>query len=336
MKKYLSILMAALVVAGNICGCASTAGQTAGSDAQSASGSDTDLKIVTTIFPEYDWVCEVLGDRAESADVTMLLNNGVDLHSFQPTADDIMKIASCDVFIYVGGESDAWVEDALKEAVNKDMVVIDLLEVLGDKVKAEEIVEGMEHEHDHEDEDHEHEEELDEHVWLSLQNAVIFTDAIADGLAKADPDNADSYRANADAYKDKLNALDKEYSAAVDSGSVHTLLFGDRFPFRYMVDDYGLDYYAAFAGCSAETEASFETIVFLADKTDELGLGAIMTIEGADHSVAETIRDNTAGKDQQILTLDSMQSTTQKDVENGTSYLAVMTSNLEVLKEALN
>ena len=308
MKKHITMLMAALLAACNICGCSATSGQATGSNAKSASGSDADLRIVTTIFPEYDWVCEVLGDRAESAEVTMLLNKGVDLHSFQPSADDILKIASCDMFIYVGGESDAWVDDALKEAVNKDMVVIDLLEVLGEKVKAEEIVEGMEH--DHEDEDHDHEDE-------------------------EDPDNADSYRANADAYKDRLNDLDKEYAAAVDAGSVHTLLFGDRFPFRYMVDDYGLDYYAAFAGCSAETEASFETIVFLADKTDELGLGAIMTIDGTDHSVAETVRDNTAEKDQQILTMDSMQSTTQKDVENGTSYLSVMTANLEVLKEAL-
>ena len=328
MKKHITMLMAALLAACNICGCSATSGQATGSESRSASGSDADLRIVTTIFPEYDWVCEVLGDRAESAEVTMLLNKGVDLHSFQPSADDILKIASCDMFIYVGGESDAWVDDALKEAVNKDMVVIDLLEVLGEKVKAEEIVEGMEH-------DHELGEETDEHVWLSLRNAEIFTDAIADGLAEADPDNADSYRANADAYKDRLNDLDKEYAAAVDAGSVHTLLFGDRFPFRYMVDDYGLDYYAAFAGCSAETEASFETIVFLADKTDELGLGAIMTIDGTDHSVAETVRDNTAEKDQQILTMDSMQSTTQKDVENGTSYLSVMTANLEVLKEAL-
>ncbi len=343
MKKYITVLVAAVLAACNICGCASS------SDVQFTAGSDDSMKIVATIFPEYDWVCEVLGDKADGADVTLLLDNGVDLHSFQPTAEDILKIASCDMFIYVGGESDEWVEDALKEASNKDMVVINLLEVLGDNVKSEEIVEGMEHEHedgdheeedadhdhDEEDHDHEHEEEPDEHVWLSLRNAAILTDAIADGLAVIDPDNADSYRANADAYKGKLNTLDKEYSAAADAGAVHTLLFGDRFPFRYLVDDYGLDYYAAFAGCSAETEASFETVVFLAEKTDELGLGAIMTIEGTDHSIAETIRDNTSGRDQQILTLDSMQSTTKKDAENGTSYLSVMTSNLEVLKEAL-
>ena len=350
MKRFLTAILTMAMVAV----CLSSCGQAGGTDEGAGADPEGTLHIVATIFPEYDWVREVLGDKADSADVTLLLDNGVDLHSFQPTAEDILKIASCDMFIYVGGESDEWVDDALKEAVNKDMVVINLLEVLGDNVKSEEIVEGMEHEHDHEDEDHdhedgdhededhdhedgehEHEEELDEHVWLSLRNAAVLTDAIADGLAKLDPDNADSYRANADAYKGKLDALDKEYSVAVDAGSVHTLLFGDRFPFRYLVDDYGLDYYAAFAGCSAETEASFETVVFLAEKTDELGLGAIMTIEGTDHSIAETVRDNTATRDQEILTMDSLQSTTGKDAENGTSYLSVMTSNLEVLKQAL-
>ena len=338
MKRFLTAILTMAMVAV----CLSACGQAGGTDEGAGADPEGTLHIVATIFPEYDWVREVLGDRADSADVTLLLDKGVDLHSFQPTAEDILKIASCDMFIYVGGESDEWVDDALKEAVNKDMVVINLLEVLGDNVKSEEIVEGMEHEHDHEDENHDHEdgdhedeEELDEHVWLSLRNAAVFTDSIADGLAKLDPDNADSYRANADAYKGKLDALDKEYSVAVDSGSVHTLLFGDRFPFRYLVDDYGLDYYAAFAGCSAETEASFETVVFLAEKTDELGLGAIMTIEGTDHSIAETVRDNTAAKDQEILTMDSLQSTTGKDAENGTSYLSVMTTNLEVLKQAL-
>ncbi|MBP5606877.1 MAG: zinc ABC transporter substrate-binding protein, partial [Lachnospiraceae bacterium] len=217
----------------------------------------------------------------------------------------------------------------------------------GDKVKAEEIVEGMEHEHedadedhDHEegeehDHDHDHEEELDEHVWLSLNNTEAICDEIASQLVKLDPGNADLYNSNLNAYKEKLSDLDAQYKAAVDGASVKTLLFGDRFPFRYLTEDYGLSYYAAFAGCSAESEASFETIVFLADKTDELGLSAIMTIEGKDHRIAETVRDNTKNKDQQILTLDSMQATTSKDVEAGTTYYSIMSDNLEVLKEAL-
>ncbi|MBQ4463360.1 MAG: zinc ABC transporter substrate-binding protein [Eubacterium sp.] len=374
MKRILSILVAAIYMVVSLVACGST-------QAKSPDSSDNNdgkkLKIVATIFPEYDWINEVLGNRADSADVTMLLDNGVDLHSYQPSADDIMKISDCDLFIYVGGESDEWVEDALSEAVNKNMQVINLLEVLGDDVKNEEIVEGMEHDHEHEheeaeedhdheheeaeedhdheheeaeeDHDHEHEEaeedhdhdheeaeeEKDEHVWLSLNKAQTICDAIAASLGKIDADNASEYQKNADAYKSKLASLDKEYADAVAAGSKKTLLFGDRFPFRYLVDDYGLTYYAAFAGCSAETEASFETVIFLSKKVDELGLSAIMTIEGDDHRIAETIRDNTSQKDQEILTMDSMQATTSDDVKAGKTYLSIMQENLTVLKEAL-
>ena len=277
---------------------------------------------------------EILGDKADHAEVTMLLDNGVDLHSYQPTADDIIKISDCDLFIYVGGESDGWVEDALKEATNKEMQVINLLDVLGEQVKEEEVVEGMEaEEEESEDED---EPEYDEHVWLSLKNAETLCNAITDALEEIDPANKDAYATNAASYLEKLAALDGEYQTVVDNAARKTVLFGDRFPFRYLVDDYGLSYYAAFAGCSAETEASFETISFLAGKVDELGLPCVLTIEGAQHKIAETIVQNTAQKNQSILTLDSMQSTTSTDVENGTTYLSVMESNLDVLKQALN
>ena len=297
--------------------------------------SDSDkIQIVTTIFPEYDWVMNVLGDQSSNAEVTMLLDNGVDLHSFQPTAEDIMRISECDLFIYVGGESDEWVEDALAEAVNKDMVVINLLDELGNSVKEEEIVEGMQGEE--EEECGEEETEYDEHVWLSLKNAEVLVESISSALKTIDPDNASVYEANAASYIYELEALDEEYSSVVSSASCDTLLFGDRFPFRYLVDDYGLNYYAAFVGCSAETEASFETIIFLSGKVDELSLGSVLTIEGTDHSIAETIVSNTESKDQQILTMDSMQSVTASDVEAGVTYLSIMSGNLEVLKEALN
>ncbi len=385
MKRTLSIIIAAVYMIVALTACGSTQAKLDVSN-ESSSTERSSLKIVTTIFPEYDWVKEVLGDSASDADITMLLDSGVDLHSFQPTADDIMKISDCDLFIYVGGESDGWVEDALSEATNKDMQVINLLETLGDSVKAEEVVEGMEHEHDHEheheeageeehdheheheeageeehdheheeageeehdheheeageeDHDHEHEdeeeEEMDEHVWLSLKNTQTIVDSIASALGKVDSGKASMYQANAEAYKSKLSSLDKEYEAAVSGARVKTLLFGDRFPFRYLVDDYGLSYFAAFVGCSAETEASFETIIFLAKKADELGLKSIMTIEGKDHKIAETIRDNTEKKDQQILTMDSMQATTSQDVKDGKTYLSIMQDNLSVLKEAL-
>lgn len=340
MKKAIALILTAILVLSLLTGCGSAASPAADSN----NISSEKLNIVTTIFPEYDWVINILGDESSNADVTMLLDNGVDLHSYQPTVDDIVRITTCDVFIYVGGESDEWVDGALSEASNKDMIVINLLEVLGDRVKEEEVVEGMEAEHDHEEEDdgdhgeeHDHEEEpeYDEHVWLSLKNAIVLCGAISDALCQADPAHAESYQANAFAYIEKLNALDVEFQKTVSSAATTTVLFGDRFPFRYLTDDYGLSYYAAFVGCSAETEASFETIVFLANKVDELGLHTICQIESADGSIARTIRENTKTKDQEILTFDSMQSTTSRDVANGSSYLTIMEQNLEVLKTAL-
>ena len=332
MKKITALLLALFVLVGALAGCGK----------QNDTNKTDKLSIVTTIFPEYDWVREILGDKADNAEITMLMDNGVDLHSYQPTADDIVKISDCDLFIYVGGESDGWVEDALRNAANRNMKVINLLEILGDSVKTEEIVEGMQEEHEHEDahahddaEEHEHEEEADEHVWLSLKNAKMLVRVISKALQELDPDNKDIYAANADAYVKKLSALDAEYQAAVDAASNKTILFGDRFPFRYLVDDYGLRYYAAFVGCSAETEAGFETISFLAKRVDEWKLPCVLTIEGAQHKIAETIVRNTTAKNQKVLTMDSMQSTTTQDVKNGTTYLSVMEKNLSVLKEAL-
>ena len=320
MKKTISLLLITMMVICSLGACASPDG---------TSGDDK-ISIVTTIFPEYDWVMNILGNNPANAEVTLLLDNGVDLHSYQPTADDIMKIATCDMFIYVGGESDGWVEDALSEAVNKDMVVINLLEVLGDSVKEEEVVEGMQEE----DED---ETEYDEHVWLSLKNAVICTEAISHALQdKVDPENYITYAENAAEYTRKLFTLDREYEETIANASGDTLLFGDRFPFRYLTDDYDLNYYAAFAGCSAETEASFETVTFLAGKVDELNLGCILTIETSDGKIAETIRDNTSTGDQKILVLDSLQSVTMDDIINGVTYLSIMKDNLNVLSEALN
>ena len=294
------------------------------------------ISIVTTIFPEYDWVMGLLGDNPADVQVTMLLDNGVDLHSYQPTAADVIKISECDMFVYVGGESDEWVEDALKEAVNKDMIVVNLLDELGDSVKAEEVVEGMQGEEEEEEgEEGEEEEEKDEHVWLSLRNAAAICEVLEANLERIDAAHADTYKKNLESYKEKLASLDEEYKKAVGEAGKDTVLFGDRFPFRYLVDDYGLNYYAAFVGCSAETEASFETITFLANKVNELSLNSILTIEKNDQKIAKTISDNTDAKDQKILTLDSMQSTTAQDVKDGASYISIMQSNLEVLKEAL-
>ncbi|MBQ9679183.1 MAG: zinc ABC transporter substrate-binding protein [Ruminococcus sp.] len=499
MKKIIAVLLSVFMAASALTGCGT---------ADPTEKKSDQIKVVATIFPIYDWVKEVAGDDID-VNLDILLDNGVDLHSFQPTAKDIMDISDCDIFIYVGGESDKWVDETLAQADNKDMIVLDLMDILADSVKTEEVKEGMEADHDHEhghdeieetdikdrtlaefngewkslipllnngdldeyveheaeeesetkenitnelaekwacnateiaikdnkitftyedgktaeaeytyagyslkkDEDgditgvryqfetdsanapkyvqfndhghepaeevehfhvyfgnesfgaltnasanpffvpkkttaeevlselmegHEHEEENDEHVWLSLKCAEKIVQKIANALSKKDAQHADVFKDNAAAYTEKLSDLDQQYQTAVDNAAVKTLLFGDRFPFRYMTDDYGLDYYAAFAGCSAETEASFETILFLADKVDELGLKTIMQIEGSDGSIAKTIKDNTAAKDQQILTLDSLQNVTRDRIDAGETYLSIMQSNLDVLKQALS
>ena len=334
MKKLISILLVTVMVILGISACGQK--NPSAKDSTTEKNTDKKIKVVTTIFPEYDWVKEIAGYAGENKEITMLLDNGVDLHSYQPTTADLAKVSDCDLFIYVGGESDAWVDGALKEAVNKNMKVINLLDVLGESVKEEEVKEGMEAEEEQDEEDSQEEEpEYDEHVWLSLKNAKVLTQAIADSLCEIDKEHKDIYSENEKNYEEKLDTLDKEYQETVDAASKKTLLFGDRFPFRYMVDDYGLDYYAAFVGCSAETEASFKTIKFLAEKADKLELKNVMTIEKSDQKIAKTIIDNTKNKDQNILTLDSMQSTTSEDVKNGTTYLSVMENNLNVLKEVL-
>lgn len=294
------------------------------------------LRIVCTTFPQYDWTRCILGERADDVELTLLLDNGIDLHNYQPTANDILKIARCDLFIYVGGESDKWVNDVLEAVQGSHLTVISMLEAVD--AKREETVEGMQEEpHGHDEaEADEHEAEYDEHVWLSLRNAETITRAIANALCEADPEHAESYRANANAYIAQLAELDAQYSDMVHAASRTTILFADRFPFRYLADDYGLTYYAAFEGCSAETEASFQTIAFLARKVDELQLPVVLTLEGTDHAIAETVVASTQTQSSSILTMNSLQSITEADVQRGESYLGIMTRNLEVLSQALN
>lgn len=314
-------------------------------------GQDTKLRIVTTIFPVYDWTREILGKCADDTtnadtainttdavdtghtELTLLLDKGVDMHSYQPTVDDIIKIGSCDLFIYVGGESDEWVDEVLSAAVNPDMIVINLLEVLGDSVKEEEIIEGMESAHEHEEEE---EHESDEHVWLSVRNAKYFCEVIAEALTELDAEHAALYQENAADYMTRLDELDAQILKTVEEADKHTLLFADRFPFRYLTDDYGLEYYAAFPGCEAETEASFETITFLAEKVDELELPCVLTIDGSDQKIAKTVVSNTQKQNQDICSMDSLQSVTAEEIEEGMTYLTVMENNRIVLEKALS
>ena len=327
------------------------------------------VSIVATTYPQYDWLKNVLGNRLDAVDLKLLIKNGTDLHSYKPSAQDIAAIASADMVVYVGGESDEWMEKALSATPKAGRVQVNLMEALGDRVKEEEIVEGMqaeeehehhhehgeeaeeheyehhehaeEHEHEHaeehEDGHHHHEEaENDEHIWLSLKNAEILVRALADAIAKVDSTNATEYHMNAALYVAKISALDAQYRAATDSATLKTILFGDRFPFRYLVDDYGIKYFAAFVGCSAESEASFETVAFLAGKMDSLALPAIFTIDGSNGKIARAILDaSKKSKETPVLTLNSMQSVTDAQMQSGVDYLSVMQSNLEVLKKAI-
>ena len=388
MKKRIMMFTAmAVMVCGIFAGCSKTqTDNKSGSKAMTSATSSTSnkstasttsenktddankkLSVVCTIFPEYDWIRELVGDKKDNYEITYLLDKGVDLHSYQPTAEDIAKIANCDLFVYVGGESDGWVKDALKESKNDKMQVVNLLETLGTNVKEEEVVEGMqeedEHDHDHgkkedtdhEDADHEHEHkedadhdhdheedghhhdevEYDEHVWLSLRNATSLVNELAVRLQTIDPENKDYYAGTAASYTAKLGDLDSRYLAAVKKAKNKTVLFGDRFPFRYLVDDYGLKYYAAFVGCSAETEASFETVAFLAKKADELKLNNVLVIENSDQKIAKKIIETTNAKDQKIVEMNSMQSVTADQIADGATYLGIMEANLKALEAAL-
>ena len=328
-------------------------------------GNSNKISIVCTTFPQYDWVKNILGEEAERFNVTLLLDNGVDMHSYQPAVKDIATAGSSDLFIYVGGESDTWVEDALKEAKNKDLKAINLMETLDNFVKEEEVVEGMQEEreslgHSHEKsskekqeqtqkESHENSQEIngqkeaadeepeyDEHIWLSIRNAEIMVKNIEKAIEQFDSDNAKVYQNNAENYIKKLDTLDKQYANTIQNAKYKAILFGDRFPFRYMADDYDLKYYAAFAGCSAETMAGFETVTFLAKKADELRLPVILTIENSDGRIAEAVKSNTTKKNQKILAMNSLQSVTKEQIADGITYLQVMQENLSVLSEALN
>ena len=356
MKKIASIISVFILLA-LFTACGSDNEQKGAEKAAVNSGKK--VSVVATIYPQYAWLKEILGNRAESMGLTLLIKNGMDLHSYKPSAQDIATIAKADMVVYVGGESDEWIEKALEATPNESRVALNLMEALGDRVKEEEIVEGMQAEEEtkeeqsdststslradgeaiqnegHEHHHHEEEVENDEHVWLSLKNAEILVNALAQAVSKLDTVNANEYSANAAAYTAKLKELDEAYNAMAAEANHKTVLFGDRFPFRYLVDDYGIKYYAAFVGCSAESEASFETVAFLANKMDSLALPAIFTIDGSDAKIANAIlAASKKSKEAQVLTLNSMQSIKAAQMDS-LDYLGMMRENLEVLKKAL-
>ena len=323
MKKKLLIALACLCVFG-LFGC-TKAEQTE---------KDGKYRVLCTVFPAYDWLRNVAAD-AQELEITLLDTHGADLHSYQPTVSDMAALADSDLVVYVGGESDKWVADAVKNA-GTGVKGVSLLELLGDRVKAEETVEGMEA-HTHEADAHQEVEtpENDEHVWLSVKNALFLTEKLTAVLCEADSGEAALLKSASAAYSEKLTALDEAFSGAVKDARLGVFVVADRFPFRYLADDYHLTYYAAFPGCSAETDAGFDTVIFLADKVDEYGLSHIAVTESTDGAVAKAVLENVKKNDVDIVTLDSMQSVSKDEIESG-SYLSVMEENLAAFKALLS
>ncbi len=362
--KILALIMTIVMVAGGFAACGKKADGTKKGDK---------LKVVTTIFPQYDFLKEIGKDRI---DLTMLLKPGAESHTYEPTPKDINTINDTDLFIYVGGDSDEWVEDILDSTKNKDLKLGKLMDYV--KTVPEETVEGMEEEHDHhhdghhhdsdhdEDADHDHDSdhdhdkdadhdhdhdsdkddehvdgdknhdedvEYDEHVWTSPKNAIKIVKALTKELGKLDPDNKDFYEKNAKDYIEKLKGLDKELKGVVKDAKRNEIIVGDRFPFRYLVDDYDIKYYAAFPGCATETEASAKTIAFLTDKIKEDKIPVVFHRELSNEKIADALCDATGAKK---LLLHSMHNVSQKDFDNGATYLSLMQDNIKALKEALN
>ena len=284
--------------------------------------------VVCTTFASYDWVRQIVGE-SDAFELTLLLDDGIDLHSFEPSVKDLATVSDADLFVYVGGESDAWVSDALEGA--DGVRAVSLMEQASALALEEETVEGMQ-----ETGAEEEEGALDEHVWLSVRRAASFVDMLAGELSALDPAGDATYRANAEAYIAKLNELDARYQQMRAEATRDTVVFCDRFPFRYLMADYGISYYAAFAGCSAETEASFATIAFLADKVNELGLNVVLICEDSDGKIARAVTDAAEKPQTEVLMLDSLQSTSLAEAKAGRTYLTAMQQNLELLAQALS
>lgn len=296
---------------------------------------NTKKKIVCTAFAGYDWIKNLLDGHADDYDLIVLADGGADMHNYRPSVEDMVTIGESTLFVYVGGESESWVADVLKQVGKGGLQAFCMLDALGDMA----IIEDHGHDdHDHEEgEDHDHEEhehEADEHVWLSLKNATLLCEKLAERLIAIDSEFS-FVSSGLEKYKAMLTELDGRYLEAVASAKYDTLVFGDRFPFKYMARDYGLKFSAAFDGCSAESEASFETIVLLAKVVDELGLPAVCKIEGSNNKIAETVKANTVSKNCEILTFNSMQSVTKKNIADGANYISIMQNNLQMLKKAL-
>ncbi|WP_176790721.1 MULTISPECIES: metal ABC transporter substrate-binding protein [Ruminococcus] len=327
MKKLVSIFLSTVIICSlfSISGCGKT---------EKVQNSDGKISIVTTIFPYYDFVRQLAGDKA---DVRLLLSPGSDPHSYEPTPSDIVAIENCDIFIYNGGESDEWVDGVLSSIENKNVKVMKMMEYV--TLRHEQ---SMDHNHEHaehedmddNDEGHDHEEgeEYDEHIWTSIRNAERMSASIADELISVDSKNSDYYNEKKADYISSLDSLDKKFTEVANNKKRDTLVFGDRFPFLYFVSDYDLGYECAFPGCSHETEPSTAVVSHLIDFTRENNIPVVFYLELSSGKIAQIISEDSSAKTMQFS---SCHNVTKEDFENGATYISVMEQNLEALKEAL-
>lgn len=321
MKRMISLLLSLVLLSACLCGC-------------SPAGERDGLRIVCTVFPVYDWMRELTAG-SEDIELVLVADSGVDMHSYQPTTGDIVDISTCDMLVYVGGDSEEWVEETADRSGNERMRRAAMLDILGDEALC---AESHEHGDEHDGHHHHHHDgdAKEEHVWLSPLTAMKLCRGLAEELCALDPDNAGLYTANCEAYTARLSVLDDAYRMAAEKAEVHSLLFADRFPFRYLTADYGIEYRAAFDGCEAETEASFETVAQLAAEMDDHGLDYVLIIDGSKDDLARTVINSSSRKEAQILTVDSLQSVSAEDISGGVTYIGVMEENLETLRQALN
>ena len=335
MKRIASLFLA-LALAFSLCACATPAEKT----------DDGRLQIVTTLFPYYDFARAIVGERA---DVTLLLSPGREAHSFEPTPLDAVTISEADVFLYNGGEGEYWVDSMLDAAGEHITVVARMMDYVD--ALDEEYVEGMQgadghdHDHDHDAHDdhdeHGHDEEAhdsdaveyDEHIFTSPKNAVLLVGAVCDAICKADPSNEAFYRANCDAYCAQLEALDARFADLCENAPRKLLVFADRFPMLYFCREFGLDYRAAFHGCSGDTEPSLATIKFLIDKVEEESIPVVYTIDFGTKKVAAVVSECTGAA---VDTLYSMQTVSRADFDAGETYLTLMERNYEALRKGLS
>ena len=320
MKKFLSIMISFCLLL-PLCGCKGGCYESGGEG----------LDIVTTVFPAFDFAREIAGDKAN---VCLLVPPGSESHSFEPTAQDILRIQNCDLLICNGGESEVWLEDMLEgmETEIPRLVMLDCVQALEEEVKAGMQVAGQEHDHDHDHEGHDHEEAAyDEHVWTSPRNAALICQALGETLSAIDPANSDYYAVRTESYCDKLLALDADFRALAESSGHPTMIFADRFPARYFVEEYGLDYYAAFPGCAEEAEPSARTVAFLIDKVRQKNTPAVFYIEFSNQKMADVICEDTGC---QKLLFHCCHNVTRQQLDEGISYLGLMEQNLNTLREA--